>query len=414
MAICGVGIAGIATAYYLLKNNSQFNVILIDKNQPLSFTTSKSGENFRDYWPQKCMKDFSSHSIALMKELKVEFGSEAFEMNYTGYDFITFDQVNDIFSTKDGKDSNSFIHEEINPDNIQKKNPHLSKKVEKVVTIKNAGSIDVYALGSLLLKEAKRMGATFIQSEIQAIQENKNNFEIQLTDEQITVDKICIAAGPFINKIAAMVDLQFPIENILQQKFIIPDPKKIIPKNMPFTIYADSQFLDWSNEEAAFFKSEEQYKWLLNEFPGGLHVKPTSEGIKLGWAFNTNVEEPKWDPTNMEIFPQVVLKGASTFIPELAVYENDIPTPIIRYGGYYTRTKENWPLIGPTKKANVFVIGALAGYGTMSACAAGELCAKYIDRQEDLPTYAPFFHPLRYDNLDMIKKMEELQLDGQL
>lgn len=46
--ICGAGIAGIATAYYLGKSNDQLNIILIDKNQPLSFTTSKSGENFRN------------------------------------------------------------------------------------------------------------------------------------------------------------------------------------------------------------------------------------------------------------------------------------------------------------------------------------------------------------------------------
>ena len=53
IVICGSGIAGVATAYYLLQERKDIKVILIDKNQPLSFTTSKSGENFRDYWPQK-------------------------------------------------------------------------------------------------------------------------------------------------------------------------------------------------------------------------------------------------------------------------------------------------------------------------------------------------------------------------
>ncbi|MGC1513935.1 MAG: FAD-dependent oxidoreductase, partial [Maribacter sp.] len=67
--ICGAGIAGVASAYYLLKKEKGITVILIDKNQPLSFTTSKSGENFRDYWPQKPMRDFVSDSIHLMNEL---------------------------------------------------------------------------------------------------------------------------------------------------------------------------------------------------------------------------------------------------------------------------------------------------------------------------------------------------------
>tara|TARA_R110000868_G_scaffold145181_4_gene365270 strand:- start:51532 stop:52791 length:1260 start_codon:yes stop_codon:yes gene_type:complete len=414
IAICGAGIAGIATAYYLLKNKSALHVVLIDKNQPLSFTTSKSGENFRDYWPQKCMMNFASHSIELMKELQQEFGAEAFEMKHSGYDFITFNQANPIFSSQSEQRSNSFIHEEKNKSTIQKRYPHLSEQVEKIVTIKNAGSIDVYALGSLLLREAKKLGATFIQSEIQGIHQNKKEFEIQLADERIQVDKICIAAGPFINNIAAMLDMHFPTENIVQQKFIIADPKNIIPKEMPFTIYTDSQYLDWSEEEKTFFTSDEQYKWLLDEFPGGLHIKPTTEGIKLGWAFNTKVENPIWEPNNMEIFPQVVLKGASRFIPKLAAYENNIPTPIIRYCGYYTRTKENWPLIGSTKNQNVFVVGALAGYGTMSACAAGALCAQYINGEGVLPNYASYFHPLRYESIKMAEKIQELQLDGQL
>ncbi|MBO0592610.1 FAD-binding oxidoreductase [Cellulophaga sp. E16_2] len=144
IAICGAGIAGIATAYYLLKMNTSFKVILIDKNQPLSFTTSKSGENFRDYWPQKCMMDFASHSIDLMKQLQEDFGEESFEINYSGYDFITFDSENAIFSSETEQNSNSFIHEELNQVGIRKRYPYLSTRVEKVVTIKKAGSIDVY------------------------------------------------------------------------------------------------------------------------------------------------------------------------------------------------------------------------------------------------------------------------------
>lgn len=50
--ICGAGIAGIATAYYLTKLSSNLSITLIDKQQPLAFTSSKSGENFRDYWPE--------------------------------------------------------------------------------------------------------------------------------------------------------------------------------------------------------------------------------------------------------------------------------------------------------------------------------------------------------------------------
>lgn len=134
----------------------------------------------------------------------------------------------------------------------------------------------------------------------------------------------------------------------------------------------------------------------------------------MGWAFQTKPSEPSWDPTPFDFFPQVVLKGASRFIPALAAYERRIPTPLIEYSGYYTRTAENWPLIGSTEVNNVFVVGALAGYGTMAACAAGKLVADIIREETTLPSYAPYFDPQRYHFKEMVRQMKAMEGDGQL
>ncbi|MFK7936176.1 MAG: FAD-dependent oxidoreductase, partial [Saprospiraceae bacterium] len=197
------------------------------------------------------------------------------------------------------------------------------------------------------------------------------------------------------------------------RKFLIPDPKQIIPADMPFTIYADGQYLDWTAEEKAFFAADEELNWLTQPFPGAIHIKPESGRIKMGWAFSTASVKPQWEIPAAPYFPQVVLKGASRFIPALVAYAENIPTPLIEYGGYYTRTKENWPLVGPTEIENVFVVGALAGFGSMTACAVGELCALHIAGQE-LPDYAPYFHPNRYANPVMQRELATLDLDGQL
>lgn len=413
--ICGAGIAGVSTAYYLLKNNNNANVILIDKNQPLSFTTSKSGENYRDFWPQDCMQNFVSRSIFLMKELREIHGEDSFKMIASGYNFISHQKENPIFDIEENENSKNALEEITDTENIKNDFPYFDEKIEKIIKIKNAGKIDVYDLGNLLLREAKKMGLQIIQSEILSITKIDEDFKVNLESNQpLIASKIIISAGPFINNIGNMLGLHFPVINTLQRKFIIPDPNNIIPKDMPFTIYADSQKLNWSQEEIDFFSSDEKLKWLLNEFPGGLHIKPETEGIKLGWAFQTEDENPEWNPRNFDLFPQAVLKGASTFIPALAAYEENIPTPIIEYAGYYTRTKENWPLIGPTKEKNVFVIGALAGYGTMSACAAGELCANYILENENLPSYAAYFHPSKYENPTIMAEIINLKSDGQL
>jgi glycine/D-amino acid oxidase-like deaminating enzyme len=413
--ICGAGIAGIATAYYLLKKDPGHKVCLIDKNQPMSFTTSKSGENFRDYWPQPFMQQFVSDSIQLMEALRQEYGAESFEMRYTGYQFIGQNKDEEIFGTGHQQNNSAAVVEWNDAKLIHEQFPYFSKQTQKVVTIENAGSLDVSALGNLMLREAKKMGLIFLEGEIVAIKDKESDFQLQLDNNKtITADKIVIAAGPFINHLAAMLGFTFPIENTLQRKFIIPDPSQLIPRQMPFTICANEQYLDWDAEERAYFAKDEKYKWLLDKFPGGLHLKPEGSGIKFGWAFHTKSENPVWHIASDDLFPQIVLKGVSRFIPALAEYYNNIPTPIISYAGYYTRTKENWPLIGPTDQHKVFVVGALAGYGTMSACAAGQLCANYVMSETSLPDYARYFHPSRYADQDMLALIKEMEKDGQL
>ena len=415
IAICGAGIIGVATAYYLSQKNSEIEILVIDKNQPLSFTTSKSGENFRDYWPQKCIREFVGRSIDLMDDLQNQYGKDAFEMTYSGYNFITEDREKAIFGVDIESGLKSGIHETSGFENVQKEHPYLKDSIEKMVTIKKAGKIDVYALGSLLIKESKKRGAKFITGEILSISKKDEKFEVNLdSNEAISADKIVIASGPYLNHIAGMLGLEFPVFNTLQRKFIVPDPQNIVPRDMPFTIFSDEQYLDWSEEEKEVFASDEKYKWLLQKFPGGLHIKPEGTGIKLGWAFQTNKSEPMWEIPPFEFFPQAVLKGASRFISGLEKYANDIPAPLIEYGGFYTRTKENWPLVGATTMKNVFVNGAFAGYGTMGACAAGELCASHLFEEKDLPDYANYLDPARYENERIIKEMAALNSDGQL
>lgn len=414
IAICGAGIAGVAAAYYLTKNNADLSITLIDKNDPLSYTTSKSGENFRDYWPHPCMEALSSHSIELMDNLREEYGEHTFNMFYSGYHFISHHKDAAIFADDNTIEFREKNRVETDAAAIQKKHPYLDEGIKKSVFIKKAGNVDSISMANVMLNAAKKKGVQFYSDEIVDAQKSTAGFRLTFASaKELTFDKIIIAAGPFMGHLAGMFDLDFPVWNTLQRKFIMPDPKGIIPHDMPFTIYADGQFLDWSDEEIAFMQSEKEMKWMTQEFPGAIHIKPESGRIKMGWAFSKKRENPQWEINKAAYFPQVVLKGASRFIPALAAYVEQTPTPLIEYGGYYTRTEENWPLIGATELDNVYVVGALAGFGTMTACAAGELCAKEILGME-LPWYAPYFNPNRYTNPKIMKEMDALDLDGQL
>lgn len=414
IVVCGAGVAGIATAYYLTKYLPKVEIILIDKNQPLSFTSSKSGENFRDYWPHPCMEALSSRSIDLMKLLKEDYGEEAFSMEFSGYHFVSHDDKTPIFADDNSPKFRKKNEVITNPEIIQKNHPYLDRAIKKSVFIKKAGNVDSITMANLMLKVAKSKGLKFCEGEIIDIKKTTDFTILLKSNQTIKTDQLIIATGPFINHLANMLDIAFPVWNTLQRKFIIPDPKGVIPSDMPFTIYADSQYLDWSAEESELLKTNEALKWMTEKFPGAIHIKPEPGGrIKMGWAFSTQKVNPQWTITPFEYFPQVVLKGASRFIPNLNAYAEQIPTPVIEYGGYYTRTKENWPLVGETEIANAYVVGALAGFGSMTACAVGELCALHLAEKE-LPNYASYFHPNRQANAFIQKEIAGLDMDGQL
>ncbi|MCG8545951.1 MAG: FAD-dependent oxidoreductase, partial [Alphaproteobacteria bacterium] len=94
-------------------------------------------------------------------------------------------------------------------------------------------------------------------------------------------------------------------------------------------------------------------------------------------------------------------------------YYGALPRQMTHYGGYYTMTAENWPLIGPTGVDGAFVVGALSGFGTMAACAAGNLCAAWV-AESDLPDYAADLGLARYENAALMAELAALQSKGVL
>ncbi len=419
IAICGAGIAGISTAYYLAVKYHQKNIILIDKNLPMSLTTSKSGENFRDYWPQACMTALTRHSVNLMKVLSNE-SDNAFEMRYSGYDFVSESVGREIFPADhlDDPGYQDSLSRMSGSENIQSTQTYLGKSIRQLVHINQAGAIDVHALGSLLLSKARKAGVKFVQATVEAIENRPTGFNLAVSGNagmtSLDTEKLVLTPGPFINELAGMLGLSLDVESILQRKFIIPDVQNIIPRNMPFTIFADKQYLQWSDEERELIESDREYSWLLNEFPAGLHIKPEGlSNIKLGWAYNTSAESPQWETSDDFDFPNITLRGASRFIPALQAYVDEPPTPIVQFSGYYTRTPENLPLIGPLEIEDLFTVSALSGYGTMAACSAGELCADWM-MEGELPDYARYFHPDRYSDGVLMDEINRVQSDGQL
>jgi glycine/D-amino acid oxidase-like deaminating enzyme len=92
IVICGAGMAGIAAAYHLSVKQGLRNVVLVDERAPLTLTSDKSTECYRNWWPGPgdAMVRFMNRSIDLLEALAAESGNY-FHMQRRGYAFLTAD-----------------------------------------------------------------------------------------------------------------------------------------------------------------------------------------------------------------------------------------------------------------------------------------------------------------------------------
>jgi sarcosine oxidase, subunit beta len=90
IVICGAGIIGASAAHFLSKAGIR-NILLVDERPPLSFTSDRSTECYRNWWPDPQMLALMNRSIDLMEGLADESGN-IFRMNRRGYLYVTADE----------------------------------------------------------------------------------------------------------------------------------------------------------------------------------------------------------------------------------------------------------------------------------------------------------------------------------
>ena len=406
IAIIGAGIAGIATAYYLCVRHGKKSVLLIDPRQPMSYTSAQSGDNYRNWWPHPVMTAFTNDSIDELDHLAEE-SNNLFNMTRGGY----------VLASRQDADSEG----QICGDAITTDYPWLSDEIRSVTHIRRGGDISGQQLGMYMLERIRERGGKLLRGAVTAIDVGQA-FKMEVDGETaVEAGQIVNAAGPFANRIAGMLEETLPVTNLFQQKIAFEDRLGAIPRDMPFSIDLDAKTLDWTDEERALLADDPDLAWLTRTMPGGTHCRPDGgrkgKWVKLGWAYNQQISEPQEDlvnePASDPQFPEIVMRGAAAFIPALRPYIDEPPTRYSHYGGYYTMTEENWPLIGPMATEGAFMIAALSGFGSMSACAAGSLCANWMVGAE-LPDYATALSASRYNDEALMQELQNATSKGVL
>lgn len=212
-----------------------------------------------------------------------------------------------------------------------------------------------------------------------------------------------------------------PVVPEVHAKVVLRDPLGVIPRDSPMVICNDAIALPWSDAEVEHLHETlppAAAARLLTPLPAGAHFRPYggpgSDAVLAIWerwheGLHADAEPPAADVSprlDHAWYPEVVLRGLSAFVPGLAAYvspdSGSSPATdaaaqerartaaaarrrIAVDGGYYTRTKENLPLIGPAPGpfgcgvvSGAFLCGAVSGFGIMGAHAAGELAALHV------------------------------------
>lgn len=441
VAVIGAGNAGIAAAYYLVKTHGLRDVVLIDPRDPMSLTSAQSGENYRNWWPHPVMTAFTDHGIGLLEEIDRESGGRL-NMTRGGYALVTRrrapdDLIEDLHRGYGATGAQIRIRDSlggdyrpprrapwqeapdgvdvlIDPDLIRQTFPSYAHDVGTVIHIRRAGSISAQQLGQYMLEEIRSRGARLVRAEVTGIA-GPSPFVLALKTAagplRLRADKLVNAAGPFLRDVGDMIGEDIPVKCVYQQKITFEDREGAIPRDLPFSIDLDGQTLAWSEEDRVLLASEPSARHLVEPMPGGIHCRPDGavdgKWVKLGWAYNQKASDPRdAEPADPQ-FPDTVLRGASRLHAGLAAYIGRLPRGARHYGGYYTMTEENWPLIGPMRTEGAFIAGALSGFGSMAATSTGALCAAWITGQP-IPDYARLLSSARYTDAAFMRGLSEL------
>ena len=431
VVICGAGIAGAAAAYHIAVRRGIRNVVIVDERDPLTLTSDKGTQAYRNWWPgpDDTMLRLVSRSIDLLEESSEESG-HAFRMNRRGYLFATANpakvtrleetaRVVSSFGMGDVRKHASVASYRAAPaegfagqptgadlllgDAARAAFPYLATDTIGALHVRRAGWLSAVALGSWLLSQAEAHGARFVRDRVTRVDTTGGRVrDVQLASgDSIATNQLVVAAGPGLPAFSRVLGLDLPVFSELHAKMTLRDPRRAVARDAPFLIWVDPVHLEGEIEER----------------PAGVHIRPIDlahgDELYLIWTFETEPREFEWPPSFDPSYGDVVLRGAARMVPGLAPYVAEGATGYID-GGFYCKTAENRPLIGPLPIEGAFVVGALSGMGVMSAHASGELVSLHV-AGESVPDYAKWFLPTRYDDPAYRKLAEEWgPLVGQL
>ncbi|MEO8333746.1 MAG: FAD-binding oxidoreductase [bacterium] len=408
LVICGAGIAGVTAAYHLAVRQGVRDVVLVDERDPLTLTSDRGTQGYRNWWPgpDDTMLRFVSRSIDLFEEIAGET-SNLFRLNRRGYLFATADEagVERLRTTAQqvSRYGMGALREHANPgtyepapaegfrdqpvgadlligDEPLRAFPFLSPTTRAALHVRRAGWMNAAALGAWMVKQSVAAGVTFLRDGVAAIDTSGGRVSRVRLESGASIDtnRVVLATGPMLPATGRLLGIDLPLFHELHAKVTFPDTLGIFPRSAPFTIWIDP----------------------VGSLPGGVHVRPIDgplgNELYFIWTYHTEPCAPVWPQQFDPRYADICLRGLAAMAPGMSAYLGVAERGVVD-GGYYCKTTDNRPLVGPLPVDGAFVIGGLSGTGIMTSQSAAELLAAHVTGSA-LPEWSNAFLPSRYDS----------------
>ena len=442
IVLCGAGIGGIAAAYELAVRRGlgrSQKIVLVDPLPPLTLTSDKSTECYRNWWPGPgtTMVRFMDRSIDLLEEMAAASG-DRFAMNRNGYAYFTAEPERAAGLERAAREISALgagdlrVHRGtmsdpifpeapydkldpsiggadliLDPQTIRCRYPFLNPATRAALLPRRCGWLAAQQLGMWMLEQAREAGLDLLAGRLTAVTvESGRVTGVEVAGSSGAVERIATAtvvnaAGPLAPEVGLLAGLELPLFNELHGKVYLEDTEQVVPRELPLMIWCDPVTLDWGEEERAELAGDPELAYLTRPLPGGVHFRPEggrdSRMLLLLFTYHLDALTPVWPPQFDPWYPEVALRAATCMVPGFAAYLGGRMRRSFVDGGYYCKTAENRLLVGPTPVAGLHLMCGLSGYGIMAAAAAAELLGATLT-DGALPEYAAFFRLDRYDD----------------
>lgn len=427
--VVGAGIAGAATCYELAVMQGVEQVVVVDPRPPLSLTTDKSSECYRNFFPNKPMVDLTNRSIDILGVMK-EQSNDFFNMSRRGYLFVTGNQAQLASLTRAAQASSGFgagpVRFNRHPSATEQKSgfdvyqtpaallgrfPYLSDEALGAVHVRRGGWFSAQQLGAWMLELAKRHGAEVIVDEVIDIKIVRGRVSgvFLKSGGRISTPAVINSAGPMSQQLAHLVGIELPLRASLHHKVSFRDHLGAFPRDAPMLLWTDPITIGWSDEEKSALAAAGLDE-LLHEITTPVFGRPEggadSPFFEALWNYRPDVrDQPTWPaPETDFMFPEAVMRGMASIVPSLARYRDHLPYSVVD-GGYVMKTPENLPLIGPAGPEGFHLMTGMSGYGVMISTGAAELVGCHLTGS-DLPEYADKFLLSRYEDPQYLSTQE--------